>query len=62
MKIGAPEFRKFAESIDLSGIEVYGEPGEAVLKQLRQKAEMLGKDGTVIVHKPYAGFARLGSR
>lgn len=61
MKIGGPAFRKFTDWIDLETIEVYGQPSEAVLKQLWQKAQMLGS-GTVVVHSRYAGFARTGSR
>ena len=57
MRIGGPVFRKFADWIDLKTIEVYGEPSEAVLKQLSQKAHMLGS-GTVLVHRRYDGFAR----
>jgi len=62
MEVGGPAFRKFADLINLQSIEVYGEPSDTVLKQLRQKAQMLGKSGTVLVHKPHAGFARFGSR
>jgi len=57
MDVCGGEFRKFAELIELSRIEVYGTVSESVLKRLRQKAEMLGT-GTVAVHDLYAGFAR----
>lgn len=60
MKIGGPAFRKFADLIDLEKIEVYGEPSEAVIRQLWQKAQMLGR-GTVHVHSRHAGFDRAGS-
>lgn len=53
---GADEFRKFADLIDLSRIEVYGAVSEAVLERLHQKARMLGS-ATVAVHELYAGFA-----
>lgn len=55
---GGPEFRKFADLIELSGIEVYGRVSDPVLKRLHDKARMLGT-GTVVVHDFYAGFARL---
>lgn len=61
MKVAGPAFRKFTEFINLSTIEVYGPLSDTLLEQLRQKAQMLGS-GTVLVHKPYAGFARFGTR
>jgi hypothetical protein len=57
MDIGAPEFRKFTDLIDLLKIEVYGHVSDAVLERLHQKARMLGR-GTVTLHDFYAGFAR----
>lgn len=61
IKVAGPAFRKFTEFINLSAIEVYGPLSDTLLEQLRQKAQMLG-GGTVLVHKPYAGFARFGTR
>ncbi len=60
MDTGAEEFRKFAELIDLDGIEVYGAVSEAVLERLHAKAHMLGR-GTVRVHRCFAGFNRGGT-
>lgn len=60
MKVAGPAFRKFTEFINLSAIEVYGPLSDTLLEQLRQKAQMLGS-GTVLVHKPYAGFVRSGT-
>ena len=57
MDVGADEFRKFADLIDLSRIEVYGAVSDAVLERLHRKARMLGS-GTVAVHELHAGFAR----
>ena len=57
MDVGAAEFRKFSDLIDLASIEVYGRVSDAVLERLHQKARMLGR-GTVTVHDYYAGFAR----
>jgi quinol monooxygenase YgiN len=61
MEIGGPEFRKMAEFIDLRLIEVYGEPSGTVLNKVRQKAQMLGEEGRVVVHDLQAGFARFAS-
>lgn len=58
LRIGGPEFRKLAELIDLRLIEVYGEPSERVLRQLNQKALVLGEHGRVVVNQLEAGFAR----
>jgi hypothetical protein len=57
MDVGGAEFRKFADLINLSRIEVYGRVSNAVLERLHQKARILGR-GTVAVHEFYAGFAR----
>jgi hypothetical protein len=59
LQIGGPEFRRLADFIDLQLIEVYGKPSGTVLNQLREKAQMLGENGRVVVHEPQAGFARL---
>lgn len=58
MKIAGPQFPKFADFVKLLAIDIYGKPGEDLVKQLQQKAEMLGT-GTVTVHEHNAGFARL---
>lgn len=51
------QFRQFAELIELSRIDVYGQVSDAVLERLHQKARLLG-NGTVTVHECHAGFAR----
>lgn len=58
LDVGGAEFRKFADLIELSGIEVYGRVSDPVLKRLHDKARMLGT-GTVAIHDFYAGFTRL---
>jgi hypothetical protein len=58
MKVAGPMFRPIGEFINLLAIDVYGRPGNALVDQLRQKAEMLGS-GTVRVHDLHTGFARL---
>ncbi len=59
MDVGGAEFRKFAELIDLTRIEVYGGVSDSALERLHQKARMLGT-GTVTVHDFYTGFDRRG--
>jgi hypothetical protein len=54
---GNEEFRKFADLIELSRIEVYGSVSNGVLDRLHRKAQMLGR-GSVVIHDFYAGFAR----
>jgi len=61
MEIGGPEFRKFAELIDLRSIDLYGRPSDAALEQLHEKAKMLGENGRVLVHELQAAFARFPS-
>ena len=57
MDVGGPEFRKFADLIELRRIEVYGGVTDSVRERLYQKARMLGQ-GTVAIHEFYAGFDR----
>lgn len=58
MDRAGPLFPKFAPLIDLLTIEVYGEPGEAVMERLRKKAKSLG-DATLQVHGWHAGFVHV---
>jgi hypothetical protein len=57
LDVGGAEFRKFADLLDLTRIDVYGSVSDAVLERLRRKAQMLGS-GAVGVHARHAGFAR----
>lgn len=57
MDVGAAQFRKFADLIELQRIDVYGHVSDAVLERLHRKAQMLGR-ATVAVHAFHAGFAR----
>ncbi|HEX5951418.1 MAG TPA: hypothetical protein VFZ96_10480 [Actinomycetota bacterium] len=59
MRVAADAFRPFAELLTLRAMDVYGEPSDELLGQLRRKVEMLG-DATITVHRRQAGFARLG--
>jgi quinol monooxygenase YgiN len=57
LRIGGPAFRKLGAFIRLRAIEVYGEPGDDVLRLLHEKAQMLG-GASVAVHPRTVGFAR----
>jgi len=59
MQVAGPRFARFADLLTLSSIHIYGEPSEQALGQLRDKVRLLGS-GDVIVHRPHAGFSRLG--
>jgi hypothetical protein len=58
MNVAGPKFSPIGDFINMLGIDVYGDPGEALVDRLRQKAQMLGS-GSVRVHELHAGFARL---
>jgi hypothetical protein len=57
LNIGGPEFRNVGEFIRLRLIEVFGEPTEAVVGQLNEKARMLG-GAAVVIHSAAAEFGR----
>jgi hypothetical protein len=57
LDIGGPAFRKLAGLVTLRSIRVYGEPSKKALRQLQDKARMLG-GGKVTVQAPHAGFSR----
>ena len=57
MRVAGPLFPKFADFVKMLRIDLYGEPSEVAVEQLRQKAAALG-GGTVMVHSLHAGFAR----
>jgi hypothetical protein len=58
MDVAGPLFEPIGEFITMLAIDVFGQPDEAVVESLRQKAEMLG-GATVRVHDLHAGFDRL---
>ena len=41
MKVAGPAFPKFVELITLQTIDIYGEPNDNLVKQLRRKAQRL---------------------
>jgi len=59
IEIGGPEFRKLADFISLTAIEVYGRPSEKALEQVRLKAAALGDGGSVVSIGRFAGFTHL---
>jgi quinol monooxygenase YgiN len=60
MEVAGPVFRQFVELVTLSSIHVYGEPNEKVLKQLHEKARLLGRGAVPVeVDALHAGFTRL---
>jgi hypothetical protein len=60
MEVAGPRFGRFAEFLTLSSIRIYGEPSDEALRQLRDKARLLG--GSVIVHDLHSGFSRFPVR
>lgn len=60
MEVAGPLFRKLVDLVTLSSIDIYGRPSERALRQLREKAGLLGR-GTVTQHGLHAGFNRFGA-
>jgi len=61
MEVAGPVFRQFVELVKLSSIHVYGEPSAKVLKQLHEKARLLGRGAVAVeveVDARHAGFTR----
>lgn len=59
MKIAGPTFRKFTELLKLERVDFYGTPSDALLEQMRKKAQLLG-DAPVVINELQAGFAKFG--
>ena len=57
LDVAGPVFRRFVTLVDMSSIQVYGNPSERVLGQLRDKAGLLGS-GVVTVLPLHAGLVR----
>ena len=57
MDVAAPAFQRFVDLVTMLSIQVYGDPSEKVLTQLRGKAQLLGSE-SVVVHAHHAGFNR----
>jgi hypothetical protein len=61
LEVGGPAFKPFIDLIELRSIDVYGDPSDWAVVQLRAKARMLGT-GEITIHPPAGGFERFGSR
>jgi hypothetical protein len=59
MRVAAEGFAKVKDLLSLAAIDIYGTPSEALLDQMRQKAQLLG-GATLAVHDLHAGFTRFG--
>jgi hypothetical protein len=59
MRTAGPAFAKFERLIELSTLDIYGQPSETLRGQLQQKARKLGP-ATITEHALQAGFARFG--
>jgi hypothetical protein len=57
MTVAGPQFPPVAPLVKLLTIEIFGAVNDAVLEQLKTKAQLLG--GTVIIHDLGSGFARV---
>jgi hypothetical protein len=60
MEVAGPRFSRFADLVSLSSIHIYGEPSERALRQLHDKARLLGS-GDVVVQPLHAGFSRFAA-
>lgn len=61
LHIAGPAFRTFVGLIDLQRIDVYGRVSETALRQLQEKADLLGH-AVLTIHDLHAGFARFADR
>lgn len=59
MEVAGPLFSRFVDLVALRSISIYGNPSQALMERLHDKARLLGR-GTVVAQKVYAGFDRLG--
>ena len=57
MDLAGPVFQRFVGLVDMSSIQVYGNPSERALRQLRDKVGLLGR-GVVRVQPLHAGLIR----
>jgi hypothetical protein len=59
-RVAGPAFRNFVDLVRLQSIDVYGDPTDDTVEQLREKARLLG-GARVTVHPQEAGFLRFDS-
>jgi hypothetical protein len=60
-QVAGPAFSKFVNLVKLLTIDIYGQPSNVAIEQLRKKANLLG-NATLAVHRLHAGFSRFGVR
>lgn len=60
MEVAGPAFARFKDLVRLKAIHIYGKPSDKALRQLRDKAQLLGT-GDVVVQGPLAGFSRFAA-
>jgi hypothetical protein len=60
LEVAGPLFRQFVELVTLSSIHIYGEPSGKAMRQLHEKARLLGS-GNLIVQDLHAGFSRFAA-
>lgn len=58
MEVAGPAFPGLKDLLILSAIDIYGEPSERLLEQMRRKARLRG-NARFAVQRLHAGFARL---
>jgi quinol monooxygenase YgiN len=57
MEAAGSVFPQFKDLLKMSTMDIYGKPSDRLLKQMRDKAKMLGAAG-VVVHELQAGLSR----
>lgn len=57
LEVAGPEFPPIGEFIELETIDVYGRPDENIVREMKEKASMLGT-GRVSIHDLYDGIDR----
>jgi hypothetical protein len=62
LEVAGPLFRRYADLVTLSSIQIYGEPSEKALELSRAKAQLLGQGAELVVEPLHAGFSRFAVR
>lgn len=57
MQMAASIFPRFKDLLTLNAMEVYGDPSEPLMAQIKKKVDLLGR-ASIAVHHQTAGFAR----
>jgi hypothetical protein len=62
LEVAGPMFRRYADLVTLSSIQIHGEPSEKALELSRAKAQLLGQGAELVVEPLHAGFSRFAVR